>query len=607
MANTTNKPYKAWVIVMPGTGEDPVDERMRDIANAEAASINPDEVEDKEYEDKLKANAEARKIVIDKLDNVIKKNQELGVDDSGQKLIKDKKNEEYDKKRYEILADKQIRSPGISSFYLNANVKKQINENAANPNKRGNFRVEVLQGVGTKYLNPAYMNPETGKMKSYKPFLARVKGFITGAGEKQNIEYTLKLLRTAADKTPSELPERLILNGHSRGAAACIELARAIYLEHGDAIKIAMNISDPVPGPGRRDKSKLVIPPNVDSLVITYAQRPSGLMDQAFNPLDINEILFDPSKTTVTTTTLPVSHTLVSKNSEGYIDSDILGVLGEINTGIVKAIGVPEDASTKNQCHLESLDFKSLENLRADPKKNLPGVRAGRNFIVASDPSQNTSLPPALKEFHAQLQNKAYIKETNIESLRDSHRATVTQATTNIDTNSTQGRINMLDVIYREGNRANKLKQDKKFLRWKDTIGKKLINDMTDTEFKKEKNRIIATLNDEIPSLGAKDPDQTNKAIQKNIQAINDAVAVIDKVNRPDSEAKCADYYLTLLQLRDKTKEMNSSRSMLAKSFDLFNRSNYNNRTGNVINSAINTMIDLKKGEETEIISHTIR
>ena len=56
------------------------------------------------------------------------------------------------------------------------------------------------------------------------------------------------LLEQANQK--GKLPERVVLTGHSRGAAAQILLARKIYLKYGDKIKITMNVSDPVPGPG---------------------------------------------------------------------------------------------------------------------------------------------------------------------------------------------------------------------------------------------------------------------------------------------------------------------------------------------------------------------
>lgn len=574
----TKNLYSTWVYVLAGTTEDIVNLRMQQVRDAEKKSVQPSD----ETRDLYAANKTAKDVKIDKMRRLLGDN----IDEDGQAVL-DNIGHAYDRKGDKILSP-DLLAPGINEFYLNPEMQKQMNESAKGGDTSVKFRVESLQGVGTKYANPARMNPETGKI-SYSPF-ARVRGYLSGAGEKQNNDYVLKQLKRA--KKDGVLPSRIILNGHSRGAAATIALARAIYLEFGNDIKIAMNISDPVPGPGRRSESKKVIPPNVDSLVITYAERrmPNALLDKTFNPLDVNDLLFDPSKTTVTTTTLPIAHTLDGETLSDRIAAE--NAMGAINTGMVTAISAPADSP--------KYKLSEVEALRSDTKHVGEGIRKGRNFFIATDPQQNRALPPALKALHIQLQEKAYIEETDINTLREDNRSLVSRATLHIDERSENGRKIMLSAISRAGKEAQQIdkivglnehlhKNNKNYRKWSDEVGATLTT-VPVTAFKTYQDNIINLLNKQINALQEMDPDNSNKATQMKISALQYAEKVITQLEKPASADDAAKYYVTLKNLVTNM-EMHRKKSFLSKTIDLLRPLSRKDEITQLIDSSINNML----------------
>lgn len=113
-------------------------------------------------------------------------------------------------------------------------------------------------------------------------------------------------IRDCLDEINLKNPEIIVITGHSRGASACIEFAREIYLAYGNNIKVHMNIYDPVPGPLRHEETKKVIPPNVQSLVITCAGNEDDIILKVQN---MDKLAFDIEKTSATMLVLPTYHT----------------------------------------------------------------------------------------------------------------------------------------------------------------------------------------------------------------------------------------------------------------------------------------------------------
>lgn len=124
---------------------------------------------------------------------------------------------------------------------------------------------------------------------------------LTGNEEFTYIEKFMEQLKEANPK-----PELLVFSGHSRGASTCIEIARRVYIEYGNSIKMDMNLSDPVPGPGKHTESKKMIPSNVESLTLAYAGKETNYL--LFVPQNINKLVYDKDHTHFTAIVLPSVH-----------------------------------------------------------------------------------------------------------------------------------------------------------------------------------------------------------------------------------------------------------------------------------------------------------
>ena len=126
--------------------------------------------------------------------------------------------------------------------------------------------------------------------------LAQASGVVAGAGKKNN---TLRAIHAlAALKQENLLPEVVHLTGYSRGAVNCIDLANKIYQKFGNAIKIHLTLTDPVPGPmHEHDVEEQTLPPNVVSCNIFYADSEEGVF---FSAIDSTRLVVTNPKTTLT-------------------------------------------------------------------------------------------------------------------------------------------------------------------------------------------------------------------------------------------------------------------------------------------------------------------
>lgn len=293
--------------------------------------------------------------------------------------------------------------------------KKTINNhnfsyNNYYPDPKHQAHVVIVEGAGSRYgLNPLKSNN---------------LDFITADSEPKKIEACLNLLRDA--KKNSELPEHIVLNGFSRGGSACIELARAIYLEFGEVPKITININDPVPGPNRHTESKMVIPPNVDSLIITYAGHERNNI--LYQPQDLNEIFYDETKTTVTTLTFPMKH-------NGIFKDEFSSSIKAINSQMWESL--TNDNAKVNPIQLP------------DNLNNVKGPRKKGDFVVATNTSNNPNLPKGLSGFHEGLRESAGI--TSVTAIRNQNPRTTPV--------TREEKERELARIYRDGQKAMREKK----------------------------------------------------------------------------------------------------------------------------------------------------
>jgi hypothetical protein len=279
-----------------------------------------------------------------------------------------------------IKADISALEKAQREFYEDKKIinNRTFSYNNYYPDPKHQAHVVIVEGAGSRLgLNPLKSNNID---------------FITANSEPEKIESCLLLLRDL--KKNNQFPEHMVLNGFSRGGSACIELARAIYLEFGEVPKITININDPVPGTNRHTKSKMVIPPNVDSLIITYAGHERN--NVLYKPQDLNEIFYDETKTTVSTLTFPMKHN---------------GIFKEEFSNPIKAINSQMWESLMN-------DNAKVNPLQLpDNLNNIKGVRKKGDFVVATNTSSNPNLSKGLSSFHEGLRENAGI--TSVTALKE--------------------------------------------------------------------------------------------------------------------------------------------------------------------------------------------
>ncbi|CDZ78109.1 hypothetical protein BN59_02416 [Legionella massiliensis] len=191
-------------------------------------------------------------------------------------------------------------------------------------NNQPNLPVLLLHGVGSQgdgYVPPVMMDTNTldVKPKKVKERLwdvavskpdavigltsasALVGGVALGSGKEAHIERMINLLK-ALDED-GNLPEEIILSGHSRGAVADHEMSNRIYAEFGDRIKLHFIVTDPVPGPFHDSHIyERIIPPNTASYTVFYAPNEGRTL---FNANDLNKLVFTNPLTTITAYAVP--------------------------------------------------------------------------------------------------------------------------------------------------------------------------------------------------------------------------------------------------------------------------------------------------------------
>lgn len=262
-ANKIPKAEMPWVFIMGGMGSIPPNNLKENLVQLELQIQALEKLRD------------AKLIDLNLLEKHISKNKDLEL--SRELNITKQKNilQQYEEELCQAFQRLNIlKSDSIYGMFF--------------PPTKMNCRIKLVKGTGTVQVQAHQFHPYD---------------LITAASEQDRIAKYLHEIKVSSIR-----PDRIVLNGYSRGASACLELARAIYLEFGDAIKMAINIIDPVPGPGRHAKSKKVIPPSVDSLIVYYL---GGDKNPIFVAQDMLHIFFDPHKTTVTTLVFPLKHNLV--------------------------------------------------------------------------------------------------------------------------------------------------------------------------------------------------------------------------------------------------------------------------------------------------------
>ena len=287
-----------------------------------------------------------------------------------------------DQLKDKVLAakDKKNYQPDVVNAYMD--YYKQYREVVFVPENDMKVTCHYIQGVASKYSNPANMSKDgTSNTKSTTSLVTRIKQLVTGEGSKENINHCMHLLEQAELK--GQLPDRIVLTGHSRGAATTLELAKEIYLKYGDRVKITMNLSDPVPG-DLIGRTAAVVPPNVDSLVIVYASKE---IKPGFQPIDINHLHFDPTKTTVTAFAYSGWHNDPASALQSINENFVYGYLSQGNYNPAKMI------------------LRYSGSFRPDKEYGV-GNRDQCQFLCMTDPRHNTNLTEQQSNFLINLQNK---------------------------------------------------------------------------------------------------------------------------------------------------------------------------------------------------------
>lgn len=165
-------------------------------------------------------------------------------------------------------------------------------------------------------------------------FPAMVVGTATGAGkETQNKRLINALLALQQDNA---LPDEVFLAGHSRGAINCISLSNDIYIVFGIQVKVHLALTDPVPGRanGIKKRDERILPPNVVSVVIFYAQ---DEVKPFYTANDWTRLIVTNPKTTITSYALPGDH--ITALSVAYFP---LHCMTHAANGLESLIGVME-------------------------------------------------------------------------------------------------------------------------------------------------------------------------------------------------------------------------------------------------------------------------
>lgn len=288
--------------------------------------------------------------------------------------------------------------------------------------------LDVAQGIGAPNMNPAYMD-EQGNIEESTSKLTQMfrvfRTFVGGQGAKNNVDLFMETVKKnlvlnqdkkVAEKqlasnqnealekplVPNEGTDNrpvIVLNGYSRGACEAILMAQKLYKEYGETVNVIINIHDPVPGPLNRE-DKILIPPNVSSLTITY----SGQETKPFlSPYDLNDFYYDPEKTTITAIPLKMNHLFESEGDEDIevIKDNNAKMLTAVNQTMWNAIDNVKDKSSKEHA-MGDIGNNTYQDGKGED------LREHRLIAFATDIEKNKSLPPQLKQFHQSLREEAF-------------------------------------------------------------------------------------------------------------------------------------------------------------------------------------------------------
>jgi hypothetical protein len=411
----------------------------------------------------------------------------------------------------------------------------------------------LLGGVGVTGKSRRYLDKETGDIKTPTPSklkaglnkivkrVAKDEDFdsladkIGGLGEEENIEYFMHQLAEAPKN--GQLPERIVLTGHSRGAGQSMELANRIYEKYGSKIKITMHLTDPVMGPLRRwPQSKRTIPPNVDSVTIVYAGKHDSI---GFEPQDFTRIVgYDPAVTTITAVSIPMNHFLVDPDpdkldwSKNYTKESYepLGYLNTVYKNLWAGLLSEEKPRFSPPTQYKN---QSVENMQPD-KKNT--TRAGCEFVKVTEGSNN--LPPYMKSFHENFRKNAFDEIPPVIAVDIAWE--IKKKKLPVDT--PEQRKTYLKALFQHGleRKAGKtLENNKDYQRWI----KQVINQKIDPNQEKEKALLKLT------ELSKKTEKEQHKTI---VTSINNNVAHLPIINGETGikNTSCQQFYLEMLEIK---------------------------------------------------------
>lgn len=153
-----------------------------------------------------------------------------------------------------------------------------------------NDRQFLKNGACLSYSGPGVMEPTPGKkFTKTQSWLKGIKqiGEVIG-GSDSGVEKSIAAL--ADLDRAGLLPKVITCTGHSRGSMEQILFATAAYLIYGHRIRFHLVLSDPIPGVGKFRWP--VLPPNVDSCVVMYAQNDKNIL---YRPLVYNRTATNPN------------------------------------------------------------------------------------------------------------------------------------------------------------------------------------------------------------------------------------------------------------------------------------------------------------------------
>ncbi len=274
-------------------------------------------------------------------------------------------------------------------------------------NLTSNIHIQLVEGIHSPGFSTKYQQAVQDKnyVEAAKRTAKDTYDMVTAKSEKKRVQEIIESL-----KVNGELPNRVVLSGHSRGAATCIEVARQIYLQHRDTVKVDLIINDPVPGPMRHLKSKKVIPPNVESVVITYAgQEKSDLL----KPLNLHKIFYDKTKTAVTAVILPMQHSGMHRDIKNITQAFWDRVINKTDKSmdpIPLASDVNYKISDNRKNRIQQKKYELPNNNNETLNQFHRGLTEGKMRIVNEHPvdgNSNKKFPETRAELKAEL-NRIY-------------------------------------------------------------------------------------------------------------------------------------------------------------------------------------------------------